>query len=62
MTDRIDIFVENQGNLAKVIENNQGQIKQAILCDNVIVNGEISGFDKSFNIGGENLVIAVKKN
>ena len=62
VTDRIDIFVENQGNLAKVIENNQGQIKQAILCDNVIVNGEISGFDKSFNIGGENLVIAVKKN
>ena len=60
VTDRINVYVKNNDKIQSVVERNQDTIKGKVLADNIVF-GETKGFEKDWNINGEDVWIAVEK-
>ena len=58
--DHIEISSTGNKKIAKLISDNADEIKGDVLCDKVS-NGEIDGFNKEWNINGEEVTLFVKK-
>ena len=58
--DHIEISSTGNEKIAKLISDNADEIKGDVLCDKVS-NGEIDGFNKEWNINGEEVTLFVKK-
>ena len=59
--DRINIYVKNNDHLADLMNKNQELIRSIVLCDD-IVRDVTEGYEKDWDINGENVTLAVKKN
>ncbi len=61
VTDRITVYQNGNGKLALIIAKNADEIKRVVLADDIIM-GQIDGYNKAWDINGENTTIGVKKN
>ena len=58
--DHITVYAKDNDKVLAVIAKNEEQIKSEVLADTV-VSGETKGFEKSWNINGEKVVLAVER-
>ena len=61
VTDRINVYQNDNDRLALIIAKNVDEIKRVVLADAIIM-GQIDGYSKKWDINGENTIIGVKKN
>lgn len=59
--DHITIYVKDNEKLISFIKNNENEIKKVVMADEIVYGGT-EGYEKSWDINGENLTLAVKKN
>lgn len=59
--DKITVYAKNNEKVLKVLEDNKEEIKSEVLATDVIT-GSTEGYEKSWSINGEDVVMAVKKN
>lgn len=60
VTDKISLSVKNNETVAGIIRSNEEQIKKEVLARSVQY-GATDGFEKEWNINGEKVTLAVKK-
>ena len=58
--DKINIYIANNERIVKILENNKDKIMSEVLANDVIF-GIIDGYNKEWNINGEDVAIGVKK-
>ena len=58
--DKIIVNVDKNVTIKNIINDNLNEIKDEVLADNVEF-GKISGYEKEWNINGENVVFSVEK-
>ena len=58
--DKIVVNVDKNDKIMELIRNNINEIKSEVLADKVEF-GKISGYEKEWNINGENVVLGVEK-
>jgi isoleucyl-tRNA synthetase len=58
--DKINIYIANNDKIVKILENNKDKIMSEVLANDVIF-GIIDGYNKEWNINGEDVAIGVKK-
>ena len=61
VTDHITLYEDGSEKLRAIIDSHAAEIKSAVLCD-LIVFGVVEGYSKEWDINGENVTLAVKKN
>ncbi len=59
VTDHITVFAKGNDKLAALMQKNEEYIKSVVLAD-AAEYGRTDGFEKEWNINGENVVLAVK--
>ncbi|MDO4965637.1 MAG: isoleucine--tRNA ligase [Lachnospiraceae bacterium] len=59
--DRINVYARDSKKVEEVLTNNKSQIMSEVLADDVIL-GSTDGYEKAWNINGEEVTMAVKKN
>ena len=59
--DRINVYARDSKKVEEVLTNNKSQIMSEVLADDVIL-GSTEGYEKGWNINGEEVIMAVKKN
>ena len=59
--DRINVYAKDSEKVVDVLNRNKDEIKSEVLADDIIT-GSTDGYEKSWNINGEDVVMAVKKN
>jgi isoleucyl-tRNA synthetase len=59
--DHIIISVQNNDKIANIVAKNTAQIQSIVLAD-FVVNDDLDGFTKEWNLNGEDVVLTVKKN
>lgn len=59
--DKITIYAKDNDKVVEVLNRNKEAIMSDVLATD-IVTGRIDGYEKEWNINGENVVLAVKKN
>jgi isoleucyl-tRNA synthetase len=59
--DQITIYAKDNDKIIEILNNNGDEIKSAVLATD-IVTGSTDGFEKSWNVNGEEVTLAVKKN
>ena len=59
--DQITIYAKDNDKIIEILNNNGDEIKSAVLATE-IVTGSTDGFEKSWNVNGEEVTLAVKKN
>lgn len=59
--DKITIYAKDNDKVVEVLNRNKEAIMSDVLATD-IVTGSIDGYEKEWNINGENVVMAVKKN
>ncbi|MDE7431684.1 MAG: isoleucine--tRNA ligase [Lachnospiraceae bacterium] len=59
--DKITIYAKDNDKVVEVLNRNKAAIMSDVLATD-IVTGSIDGYEKEWNINGENVVMAVKKN
>ena len=59
VTDHIAVFAKGNDRLAALMQKNEEYIKSVVLAD-AVEYGRTDGFEKEWNINGENVVLAVK--
>ena len=60
VTDRINVYVKGNDKIAGIMERNKDAIQGKVLADSIVA-GEVKGFEKEWNINGEDVVLAVEK-
>ena len=60
VTDRINLYIDNNENIAQVVVRNDDKIKSAVLADHIFL-GKMSGFTKEWNINGETVIFGVSR-
>ena len=58
--DRIKVYAKDSDKIIGIISANKDELMTEVLADDV-VTGETSGYEKSWNINGENVTLAVEK-
>lgn len=58
--DRINVYHKGNNKIAEIFENNKEQIKSDVLA-NDIISGDGKGYEKSWNINGEEVTLFVDK-
>jgi len=58
--DRIKVYAKDSEKIAEVLTANKDEFMTEVLADDVII-GAVSGYEKSWNINGEEVVLAVEK-
>ena len=61
VTDHITLYEEGSEKLRAIIDSHAAEIRTAVLCD-LIVFGVVEGYTKEWDINGESVTLAVKKN
>ena len=61
VTDRITLYEDGNEKIREIIDRNAAEIKSAVLCD-LIVFGVVEGYSKAWDLNGEAVTLAVKKN
>ena len=59
--DKITVFAKDNEKVINILNANADEIKSEVLATD-IVTGSTDGYEKSWNINGEEVVMAVKKN
>ena len=59
--DKITVYSDGNDKIAELISKNEDTVKNDVLATE-IVTGKIDGYSKEWNINGENVTFAVKKN
>ncbi|MBQ3584827.1 MAG: class I tRNA ligase family protein, partial [Lachnospiraceae bacterium] len=59
--DKITIYAKDNDKVIEILNNNKETIMSDVLATD-IVTGSVDGYEKEWNINGENVVMAVKKN
>ena len=59
--DHITVYLKDNDKIAALIQKNEQEVKSVVMAD-AIVSGTAEGYEKSWDINGENLTLAVKKN
>ena len=59
--DKITVYVKNNDKVVEILNRNMETIMSDVLATD-IVTGSTCGYEKEWNINGENVVMAVKKN
>ena len=60
VTDHITLYEEGSEKLRAIIDSHAAEIRTAVLCD-LIVFGVVEGYTKEWDINGESVTLAVKK-
>ncbi len=60
VTDRINLYVDNNDKIAEIIIRNDDKIKAAVLADHIMV-GSMAGFTKEWDINGEDVTLGVAR-
>ena len=60
VTDKINVYADNNDVIFKILENNTEDIKHDVLAEQIII-GEVQGFVKDWNINGEKVTMGVTK-
>jgi isoleucyl-tRNA synthetase len=61
VTDKITVYIKDNEKIAELVLKNLQSIKSDVLAREII-EGSSDGYEKQWNINGEDVVIAVKKN
>lgn len=59
--DKITVFAKDNDKITKIMTDNKEVILSEVMADNM-VTGSVDGYEKSWNINGEDVLMAVKKN
>ncbi len=59
--DKITVYVKDNDKIIEILNHNGDEIKSAVLATE-IVTGSVEGYEKSWNVNGEEVIMAVKKN
>lgn len=59
--DRINIYFKDNNKIAEIFNKYNTQISSDVLADNIF-EGETKGYEKSWNINGESVILSVEKN
>ena len=59
--DKITLYVKDNDKVIEVLNNNEEEIKSEVLATKIVI-GNVDGYEKAWNINGEEVVIGVKKN
>ena len=59
--DRINVYAKDSKKVEEVLTNNKPQIMSEVLADSIVL-GSTEGYEKQWNINGEEVTMAVKKN
>ena len=59
--DRINVYAKDSKKVEEVLTNNKLQIMSEVLADSIVL-GSTEGYEKQWNINGEEVTMAVKKN
>ena len=60
VTDRINLYIDKNENIAQVVVRNDDKIKGAVLADHIFL-GKMAGFTKEWNINGETVIFGVSR-
>ncbi len=60
VVDHIDLYVSNNENVKKIVSKNIDLIKEEVLCDGIFFD-ELKGYEKAWNINGEEVSLGVNK-
>ncbi|MDE7157749.1 MAG: isoleucine--tRNA ligase [Lachnospiraceae bacterium] len=59
--DKITLYAKDNSKIIEILDKNGAEIKSAVLATE-IVTGTTEGYEKSWNVNGEEVVMGVKKN
>ncbi len=59
--DKITLYAKDNTKIIEILDKNGAEIKSAVLATE-IVTGITEGYEKSWNVNGEEVVMGVKKN
>ena len=59
--DKITVYAKDNAKIIEILDKNGTEIKSAVLATK-IVTGTTEGYEKSWNVNGEDVVMGVKKN
>ena len=60
VVDHIELFLKDNAKLIDIVKVNETELMSEVLCDK-ITYGNIKGYEKEWNLNGENVVVGVKK-
>ena len=60
VVDHIELFLKDNAKLIDIVKVNEAELMSEVLCDK-ITYGNIKGYEKEWNLNGENVVVGVKK-
>lgn len=60
VVDHIELFLKDNAKLIDIVKVNETELMSEVLCDK-ITYGNIKGYEKEWNLNGENIVVGVKK-
>ena len=58
--DRIKVYAKDSDKIAEILTNNKAEFMPEVLADDVVL-GTTAGYEKSWNINGEEVTLAVEK-
>ena len=58
--DRIKVYAKDSDKIADILGKNKDTLMKEVLADDVVI-GEVKGYEKSWNINGEDVTLAVEK-
>ncbi|MDO4189990.1 MAG: DUF5915 domain-containing protein, partial [Lachnospiraceae bacterium] len=58
--DRIKVYAKDSDKISEILTNNKAEFMSEVLADDVVI-GSLAGFEKSWNINGEEVTLAVEK-
>ena len=58
--DRIKVYSKNSDKIAEILNRNKEELMSEVLADDVII-GETLGYEKEWNINGEDVTLSVMK-
>ena len=61
VTDHITLYEDGSEKLRAIMDSHAAEIKAAVLCD-LVIFGVVEGYAKEWDINGETVTLAVKKN
>ena len=60
VVDHIELFLKDNAKLIDIVKASETELMSEVLCDK-ITYGNIKGYEKEWNLNGENVVVGVKK-
>lgn len=60
VTDHIELFLKDNDKILDIVKSNETELKTEVLCDK-ITYANIDGYEKEWNLNGENIIVGVKK-